>query len=55
MYSREIALEKIQLALADAMVVFASAMAAMWLRHGLGLLAPGGEGGGVPWGPGGHS
>ena len=51
MYSREIALEKIQLALADAVVVFASAMVAMWLRHALGLLAPGGEGGGVPWGP----
>lgn len=48
MYSREIVLEKTQLAVADWLVVFASAMAATWLRHGLGVLSRDG-GGGVPW------
>ncbi len=49
MYSKNLSLEKSQLAWLDAGVVFASLLVATWLRHGVGILAPHGEPGEVPW------
>src|SRR5216110_2808671 len=39
MYTRDLFIERAQLALIDATVVFTSFLAAAWLRHGLGLFA----------------
>jgi exopolysaccharide biosynthesis polyprenyl glycosylphosphotransferase len=49
MYSRNVHLEKIQLAALDALVVFASVLGATWLRHSSGGVTPLGEPIVVPW------
>lgn len=47
MYSRNLLLEKLQLALLDGVVVFAAALAAVWIRHA--VFALDGAGGYLPW------
>jgi len=49
MYSRNLQLAKVQLALLDALVVFASVLGATWLRHSSGGVSPLGEPIVVPW------
>ncbi len=48
MYSRNLLIEKLQLAILDGLVVFGCALVATWLRHGVGILSPDGASG-VPW------
>ncbi len=48
MYSRNLLIEKVQLAILDAVVVFVCALGATWLRHGAGWLADG-PASDVPW------
>ena len=39
MYSKHLVIEKLQLAVLDAVVVFSALLGAVWLRHGWGLLS----------------
>ena len=41
MYSKDIFIERVQLALLDAGIVFFSSLAAALVRHGTGFVAPG--------------